>query len=430
MISIGGLTLSEGSSEERVQARKGQESNQSHWRLAFEESFEQAIGGETAPWIKVTPGKTDPFDDDGRYFHVIGGSNFITQLESFDTYRRTFQFGKDGWLTAELSARDPGRQGRPKNPPSFTNTKVSGESVGLLSEPELHGGILIRSTHPLPSQYRIEYSLVAIDFGGSRRGLWKYSSRTNGYADTGAKTRHPWPFGPSDEFTKPYADWLDVTFANGFYFLGIVDYPDPFPHNNVFIHTHRKVVMDSYNINEKATFETCNPQEKQYYVSQDNTVNMLFLSPGNFQESESIAETECGTNYGSENGHSPVVSAVQLQPDLMPAHKYRFAIERDETGYTLEIQGYFRFVGTRTFRYHRSFLEDRHPIWHYNRTPEEYDGSYDQSLSYVGPFGKLEIKHTWPKGSSYPDYFIVGNPHTNYYEGSAALSNIKLYFKY
>jgi len=52
-------------------------------------------------------------------------------------------------------------------------------------------------------------------------------------------------------------------------------------------------------------------------------------------------------NYGVENGHSPVVSAVQLQTELMPAQKYRFAIERDETGYTLEIEGNFRFVGKR-----------------------------------------------------------------------------------
>jgi hypothetical protein len=149
-----------------------------------------------------------------------------------------------------------------------------------------------------------------------------------------------------------------------------VDYPNPFPRNNVFIHTHRKVVMDSYNVNEKATFEACNPMEKKYYISQDNTVNMLFLSPGELRESQSVAETECGTNYGVENGHSPVVSAVQLQTELMPAQKYRFAIERDETGYTMEIEGNFRFVGEKTYRYHRAFLQDHHPIWHYNQTSE------------------------------------------------------------
>ena len=426
---IGAITLSQGSPEGGVRARAGQRSDKSGWRLVFEENFQHAIGGEIEPWIKAVPGKTDPFDDDGQYFHAIGGTDFIKQLESFDTYRKTFRFGTEGWLTAELSARDPEKQGGPKNPPSLTNTEIGGEAVGLLREPDHHGGILIRSTQPLPAQYRIEYSLVAIDFGGSRHGLWNYSEQINGYAEKKVKTRHPWPFGQSDEISKPYADWHDVRFANGFYFLGIVDYPNPFPRNNVFIHTHRKVVMDSYNINERATFEACNPLEKKYYVSQDNTVNMLFLSPGNLQESKPVAETECGTNYGVENGHSAVVSAVQLQPELMPAQKYRFAIERDETGYTLEIQGDFRFVGKKTYRYHRSFLQDYHPIWHYNQTSEEYDGSYDRSWTYEGPFDKLETAHTWPKYSAYPDFFIIGDPHTNYYEGSAAITNVRLYYR-
>jgi hypothetical protein len=188
-------------------------------------------------------------------------------------------------------------------------------------------------------------------------------------------------------------------------------------------------VIDSYNINEKATFEACNPLEKKYYISQDNTVNMLFLSPGSLRESEPVAETECGTNYGVENSHSAVVSAVQLQPELMPAQKYRFAIERDETGYTLEIQGDFCFVGKKTYRYHRSFLQDYHPIWHYNQTSEEYDGSYDRSWTYEGPFDKLEMAHTWPKDSAYPDFFIIGDPHTNYYEGSAAITNVRLFYR-
>jgi hypothetical protein len=425
---VGAVALSQSAPDDGARAGTEQKTARRGWRLAFEETFEQAIGGETAPWIKAAPGRTAPFDDNGQYFHAMGGANFVKQLESFDTYRQTFQIGKEGWLTAELSARDPEKQGGPKNPPSLTSTKIGGVSVALLKEPDHHGGILIRSTRPLPHQYRIEYSLVMIDFGGSRRGLWNYSRRTNGYSEEGGKTRHPWPFGLSDEMPKPYDDWRDVRFANGFYFLAIVDYPNPYPRNNVFIHTHRKVVMDSYNVNEQAAFEACNPQEKKYYVSQDNTVNMLFLSPGSLQESQPVAETECGTNYGVEKGHSPVVSAVQLQPELMPAQKYRFAIERDETGYTLEIQGDFRFVGKKTYRYHRSFLQDRHPIWHYNQTPEEYDGSYDHSWSYEGPFGRLEAAHTWPKDSAYPDFFIIGDPHTNYYEGSAAITDIRLYY--
>src|SRR5208283_4255173 len=148
ILCIGAVTLSQGSRGEELQARTGQKANESSWRLEFEENFEQPIEpieGETAPWIKVAPEKMDPFDDDGSYFHAIGGRDFVEQLGSFDTYRRTFRFGKEGWLTAELSARDPDKQGRPKNPPSLTKANIGGESVGLLREPDHHGGILIRS---------------------------------------------------------------------------------------------------------------------------------------------------------------------------------------------------------------------------------------------------------------------------------------------
>ncbi len=427
MFCISAIALSGGSQEAESPVKTGPETSKSGWRLDFEENFEQPIEDKGAPWIKAAPGKMDPFDDDGPYFHAIGGTDFAKQLGSFDTYRRTFRFGKDGWLTAELSARDPEKQGKPKNPPSLTNARIDGVSVALLSEPDHHGGILIRSTRPLPAEYRIEYSLVAIDFGGSRQGFWNTSEKINGYARAQAKTRHPWPFGSSDEFSKPYADWLDARSANGFYFLAIMDYENPFPRNNVFIHSHRKVVIDAFNVNEKATFETCNPKDKTFYISQDNSVNMLFLTPGAPKESQVVAETECGTHFSGDKGHSPVVSAVQLQPELMPEQRYRFAIERDATGYTLEVEGNFRFVGETTYRYHRSFLQDRHPIWHYNQTSEEYDGSYDDSWSYTGPFGKVEMAHSWPKGSAYPDFFIIGDPHTNYYEGSAAITNIRLY---
>ena len=33
----------------------------------------------------------------------------------------------------------------------------------------------------------------------------------------------------------------------------------------------------------------------------------------------------------------------------------------------------------------------------------------------------------WPDGSAYPDYFVIGDPYTNVYEGSASLTDIRLY---
>lgn len=35
----------------------------------------------------------------------------------------------------------------------------------------------------------------------------------------------------------------------------------------------------------------------------------------------------------------------------------------------------------------------------------------------------------WPEGSAYLDNFIIGNPHINYYEGSAQIDNLRLYVR-
>lgn len=133
-----------------------------------------------------------------------------------------------------------------------------------------------------------------------------------------------------------------MRFANGFYYLGIVDYPNPAPGNNVFIHTHRKVVIDSYNIvNDQAYFKTCNPAMGEYYISHDNTLNMLFLTTiatKNQPETGVMTETECGIN---ESGCLEVFTAGQLVPELMLKKRYRFAIERDRNGYILEVSGCF-----------------------------------------------------------------------------------------
>ncbi|WP_437914465.1 hypothetical protein WME73_00960 [Sorangium sp. So ce302] len=40
-------------------------------------------------------------------------------------------------------------------------------------------------------------------------------------------------------------------------------------------------------------------------------------------------------------------------------------------------------------------------------------------------FGKTF--ETWPAGSAYPDHFFFGDPHINYYEGTAEFDDVKLY---
>ncbi len=418
------------SSAPRVAARTATD-----WTLLRSMSFSTAVSDAGRRWVPSDDGPgsrydVDGYDDDGGYFDAMGGADFRRQLGTFQTLRKRFAFGPGGWLTAEMSARDTNRDGRPDRPPRLRTERVAGNPSLLIDEPSHHGGVVIRSTEALPAQYRVEVRLRTIDFGGQRNGSWDYpDGRINGYSPAGCKTNHPWAHDGS-VFAKQRCSWRDVrTDSNGFYYLSVMDYPRPAPHNNVFIHTHRKVVMDGYN-RYKWTRDMlyCNPATKEYepyYAGTGNGVNMIFptagrqntVSPGTAY----VIETECGTTNG------PVVSAADLRPELLPDRPYRFAIERDATGYTLETSGVFAHVGRATLRYHRDFVEDGVPIWHYNQTAAEYDGSFNRDWSYTGDHGTYTDSDVWPAGSAYPDFFMIGDPHTNYYEGRAHIDDVKLF---
>ena len=89
-------------------------------------------------------------------------------------------------------------------------------------------------------------------------------------------------------------------------------------------------------------------------------------------------------------------SAAELQPELMPNEFYTFAIERDTTGYTLEASGNFARVGQKTLRFHRPFIVNNVPIWHYNSTASEYDGRFDDNLVQNDAYGSTTWPNQWP----------------------------------
>ena len=411
----------------------------SNWKLLYEESFDQLFDSDAIPWTRdlygpKSPWHVGPLDDDGEFFQCSGGDAFRKQLATFHTYRKRIPFGKNNWLTLELAARDSDKNGEPEHSTSFkTRTLQNGDTVGHMVVGAHDGGLLLRSTKSLPPRYRIEYELVTFDFGGSRYGSWTYDGRFNGYNTNDAiKTNHPWAWTGGDQIPRPYHEWFEVTHYNGFYYLGIMDYMNAAPYNNVFIHTHRKVVIDSYTVYGKHRGEAndiCNPVTKEYYRDMDNNLNMIFFRPGFTTSSYHMQETPCGVVYDEDSNLSQVVSAGQLLPELMPTKRYNFAIERDETGYTLEARGHFRYIGEYTHRYHRDFIQDGRPIWHYNQTPDEYDGSFNKVSDFGGPFGKYVVTNNWPSNSGYPDFFIIGDPHMNFYEGSASIDNVRLYVR-
>lgn len=409
------------------------------WKLRYYEDFSEDLHIDEEKWIRDDYSEDSPWtvdgelDDNGEFFHIKGGKDFINHLDSFWLMRKSETFGENDWLTAELATRNYDKSGQPKNPVSFDNvTLKNGEKAAKLDESNFDGGGLIRSSEPLPPEYRIEYKLKTIEFGGMRNGSFDYGGKTNGYEKGEGKTNFPWKAsgdfsGPSDPSNSNFSN---VTGENGFYFLSIVDYHNPAPHNNVFIHTHRKVNMDAYNVNGlwSDDYSICNPESEELYNYNDdekstrNGINALFMNGDKFKDhdmpyNEFLIETDCGSYEGD------IVSVAEIQPELMPDEYYTFAIERDKTGYTMEVTGNFLHAGHKTLRFHRDFIEDDQPIFHYNNRPDQYDGAFDQEWD----DGEYQIDNTWPEESAYPDYFIIGDPHLTHYEGSATISDIKLY---
>ncbi len=377
------------------------------WKLVYDEKFDTPIK-QPSKWAEDKYGKNSPysadeaFDEDGGYFVDYGGQNFIDNLKKFRSFRKSFTYGEDGWLTFEQYGRDSNNDGKPEAGGQFVNNDGKAK---LISTNHTDAAI-IRSTKPLPVKYRIEVTVSDINFGGQKDGSWNFDGKQNGYS-SGNENAGPWD--TSDGVTP-----LSAVVENGVYFLCITDYANPAPHNNTFIHHHRKIVMDTDN-NIEAWSNVWDPTLKQAVRDGSHYVNMVWLN---------------GSDFGSDRNGNDFVSYTPggWQTDstftdkYIDGESYVFAIERDGESYTMSISGKFFFGGQTTYKATRKFTE--YPqTWHYNQTPEEYQG---QDLNQVKVYdGKTY--NTWPKGSAYPDYFFFGDPHINYYEGTTEFDNVKLY---
>ncbi|MEU8800920.1 hypothetical protein [Spirillospora sp. NPDC048819] len=417
------------------------------WVLVAQEGFSRPLTVDEAPWRldpqgPDSPWHVDQFDDDGEVWKKISGPAFEEQLASLNVFRKRVEFGKRGWLTAEIAAVDKDKDGRPDSQPGLSTARLpGGEKVAQLSEPSWDAGVLIRPTRPLPPRYRVEMTLRGIDFGGKRDGSFEYDGKYNGYTQEPCKTGYPWTFQGAQP-GKTRCEYGDVRQENGFYYMTVLDYATPAPHSNPGIHYRRKVIMDGYFSNARWSQNNgvCNPKTGEIYGAPDGTfngVNAIFprgdkITRNNNVGTEYYYKTACGNysgdgTFGPDGKYRDLLTSAELQPELMPQESYRFAVERGATGYTVEMSGPFRHIGQATLRYHHAFVEDGRPIWHYNQTPGEYDGRFDQQITHKGPAGTYTTEHTWPAGSAYPDSFIIGDPHLNYYEGSAKIDDIRLY---
>lgn len=379
------------------------------WKLKYDETFDAPFN-EPKNWTEQKYDKSDPYyvdeySEGGDFFIDKGGQTFLNNLSKFRSFRKSYTYGQDGWLTVELYGRDSNKDGVPETGGTFVNDNGKAK---LISTRNYDAGI-IRSTNALPSRYRVEVTVSDINFGGEKNGSWNYDGTFNGYHEDAVAD--PWRF--SDNDTTP----VSATNENGVYFLCITDYPKPAPHNNVFIHHHRKVVMDSDNNNYDGSSWSYvwNPNTHSAVMDGSHYVNMLWLN------GEDFGDDWTGNSFVSYTPGGWMYDATFLDKYL-DNNTYTFSIERDGKSYTTTISGTFYYGGKRTYKASRKFTDS--PVtWHFNQNPEELNfANYNQKKTFNG-----NTWNTWPSNSSYPDYFFFGDPHINYYEGTAEFDDVKLY---
>ena len=353
----------------------------SGWVTLYEENFESLPDFGAPTWARDTYPDDGPFSDNGQFFRNQG----ITPPTA---YRISRPFGKDGWLTLESYSRDPQTQ---LNQLALLGADPDGPSNRVLRLRSIRhtDATIVRPTAALPARYRITVRVGHPAFGDGLGG-------NNGYS--GGELAEPWRQG-------------SATSENGFYWLSILD-GVPRPHNNVYIHHHRKVTVDSDN-HYPAWMEIFDGRS---FVSSGRHPVMMFALDG-----QGATEPWTGKPFLSYSGGtwqpSGKIRAVDAYKDRT---WYTVVITRDLDGYTLEVSGSFEFGGLRTYKGQIRTADAC--IWHYNRPGETARSACLDETSLPGLAGFP----LWPANQGWPEYFMFGDPHSNYYEGQVHYDDLKL----
>ena len=98
---------------------------------------------------------------------MVGGEAgvniFTNELNSLTSFRQSYTYGQDGWLTIETYGRGENGASEPDSCGKFVVLPEGGAKL-ICEEPT--DAVIIRSTEALPDTYRLEVTVTAIDVGG------------------------------------------------------------------------------------------------------------------------------------------------------------------------------------------------------------------------------------------------------------------------
>ncbi len=353
-------------------------SRRSGWVVLHRESFDSPMPQRS--WVSDVRPDQDPYDDNGYYFRSRG-------ISAPPAFRAWGTLGAQRWLTVDSYSRT---QKDPDELARIVPDPVGGQNrVLLVTSPEHTDATVVRSTGPLPEHYRVSLRVGFASFGDGKPGL-------NGY--DGGELGEPWRDRAATE-------------ENGFYWLAILD-TVPGPHNNVWIHHHRKVVFDSDN-NYPPWMEIFDGSR---FVANGSHPLMMFALDGRGEDKPLTGRPFIPYSAGAWQP-SGTIRAVD---SYLPGEWYQVAIERQGAVFTMQVQGKFAFGGDRVYR--ARIDAARACVFHFNRPYESagdcVDDSSDPALGSDYP--------RWPSETGYPDYFMFGDPHENFYEGFVHYDDVTL----
>ena len=333
----------------------------------FTQNFNNFFFDKAPEWHNDNLVYDGPYSEVGEYYQE-------KKIFPPKEFRTTVEIGNENWLVAEIYTRtqDPIVLDYIDiiNDPAASKNKVL-----KISTPKHTDGVILRSKNPLPEKYRITLKIGYASYGDE--------SPLNGH-DVG------------DEMAEPWVDLSSVG-HNGFYWLAITD-TQPRPHNNIWLHHHRKFVIDSWN-------------RKGF----NNTVNVIALD----------GKSETHQSYGKkfiryvDNKWQRILNTPLDY--YLDNEWYTVTFTRTPLFYEFSIQGRFKNAGITTYK---SKINIRKKcIYHYNQTIDELSPSCVDNRSQT--FMNKEFE-AWPINSAYPEYFMLGEPHINYYEGSVLIDDISL----